>query len=112
MMSLIIPLLITCLTVVISTYLLPGVHVDGWLTVLIVTIVMTTINIVFKPILVLISLPLTILTLGLFLLVINTALVMLTDWLIPGFRVDSWWSALFFSLIVSVVSSALNRLAK
>lgn len=109
-MSIIISFLITCLTMVVSTKLLPGIHVDNWTTIVLVSLVFSVINVVLKPILVIISLPLTILTLGLFLLVVNAALIMLTATIVPGFSVDGWLTAIMLGVIISVVNSILQRL--
>jgi putative membrane protein len=109
-MKLLLHLQISSLAVFVAASILPGIHIDNWLTIVLVAIVLGIVNSALKPILVIISLPVTILTLGLFLLVINALLVFLTAWLIPGFAVDGWLSAILFSLIVSLVSSVLQSL--
>jgi putative membrane protein len=112
-MGFIIKILVTALAVFVADYFLAGVHInDDIKTVVIVALVLALLNTFIKPILVLLTIPVTVLTLGLFLLVINALMVIWADKLIDGFRVDGWWSALLFSLIVSLVSAILNGLAK
>lgn len=110
-MRLLIRLLANALAVFIAAYVLPGVAVDGPLTALIVAVVLGVVNTFLKPILVILTLPITFVTLGLFLLVINGALVLLVGELVPGFVVDGFLWALLFSLVVSLVGSFLNALA-
>lgn len=112
-MGFILKLLVTALAVFVADYFLDGVHInDDVKTVIIVAIVLALLNTFVKPILVLLTIPVTIITLGLFLLVINALMVLWADSLIGGFEVDGWWSALLFSLIVSIVSAILNGLAR
>jgi putative membrane protein len=110
-MRILIRLLVNALAVFVAAYVLPGVIVDGPLTALIVAVVLGVVNTFLKPILVVLTLPITFVTLGLFLLVINGALVLLVDELVPGFVVDGFLWALLFSLVVSLVGSFLNALA-
>jgi len=98
----IINLLITAVAVVIAAYVLPGIHVDGFMTAIIVAIALAILNAFVKPVLTVLTIPITILTIGLFLLVINAAMVSLAGWMVSGFNVDGFWSALFFSIIVSI----------
>ena len=83
---------------------------DDIKTVVIVALVLALLNTFLKPILVMLTIPITIITLGLFLLVINILIVFLADYLIGGFSVDGWLSALLFSLIVSVISYILDAI--
>ncbi len=110
-MQFLINLLLSGLAVVISAYILPGVHVDGFVTALIVAVVLGIVNAILKPILVILTLPITILTLGLFTLVINAILVLLVSSIVPGFRVDGFVWAFIFSIILSIVNSFLNQLS-
>lgn len=107
-MGLIVRLLINAVVVYLVASFLPGVSVDGFTTALIVAVVLALLNTFVKPILQLLSLPITILTLGLFLLVINVLIIKMTDYLVDGFTVDNWLIALIFSFIVSLVSGALG----
>lgn len=112
LMNLIIYLFINGLAVFLASYILPGVHVDSFLTALIVAIVFAILNLIVKPILTLLTLPITIFTLGLFLLVINVIIVFITDKLIDGFSVDNWIWALLFGFIVTIFSSFLSSFTK
>lgn len=111
-MRVVINLLFSVLAVVVSAYVLPGVRVDSWVTALVVAVVLGVMNSVAKPILVILTLPITILTLGIFYFVINAALVLLVSAIVPGFKVDGFFWALLFSLVLSLVSGFLNSLAK
>jgi putative membrane protein len=106
-MKLIIRILLTALAVVLIAKFLPGVSVESYLTAIIVAVVLAILNLIVKPILVILTLPVTILTLGLFLLVINAIIILLADSFISGFGVDGFWIALIFSLLLSVFQSIL-----
>lgn len=107
-MNLLIRLVISTLAILVASNVLDGVYVADLTTALIVAVVLGILNTLIKPILVLLTLPITIVTLGLFYLVINVLMVYLAANLVGGFSVDSFLSALFFSLIVSLVSSVLG----
>jgi len=111
-MKLVIKLLIATLAVFLSAYLIPGVSVDGFQTAFIVAIVLGVLNVFLKPLLVILTLPVTILTLGLFSFVINIALIYLAAYVVPGFEITGILAALLFGLLVSLISSFLNLLAK
>lgn len=111
-MHLIFRLVLTALLVLLISYFLPGVHVDGFVTALIVSVVLALLNLFVKPILVLFTLPVTIITLGLFLLVINALVIMLCDYIVGGFDVASFITALLFSVILSVFQSVLFSFTK
>ena len=112
-MGFILKVLVTALAVFVADYFLDGVHInDDVKTVIIVALVLALLNTFIKPILILLTIPVTIATLGLFLLVINALMVLWADRLIGGFEVEGWWAALLFSLIVSFVSAILNGLAR
>jgi len=91
---------------------LPNVSVDSYFTAVIVAIVLSLLNFIVKPILVILTLPVTILTLGLFLLIINAIIILLADNLIEGFSVDGIWWALLFSLLLSFLQSILFSILK
>lgn len=111
-MGFIIKVLITALAVFVADYFLDGVHInDDVKTVIIVALVLALLNTIVKPILILLTIPITIVTLGLFLLVINALMVKWAAALVNGFTVNGWWDALLFSLIVSLVSYILNAIA-
>jgi len=107
-MKFILNILIGTLAVLVTTYILPGVVIEPWTTAVVVAIVLGALNTFLKPILVFFTLPLNILTLGLFTLIINTAIVMLTSSLVPGFTVASFLDALLFSLVLSLVNYFLT----
>lgn len=104
-------LLVSALAVILSAYILPGVKVDGFATAVVVAVVLGVANMFIKPILILLTLPLTILSLGLFTFVINAVLVLLVSNLVSGFKVEGFLSALLFSLVLSIVGAFLHSLA-
>lgn len=109
-MNFIIKLIASTLGILLVAYLLPGVDVDNIVSALIVSVVLAFMNSIVKPILVLFTLPVTILTLGLFLLVINAAIILIVDRLVDGFTVASFWYALLFSIVLSITNSILYSL--
>lgn len=106
-MKLLIRLLVTAVVVVLLANIMPGVEVANFLTAIIVAVVLALLNLVVKPILVLFTLPVTILTFGLFLFVINALIILLCGYLIDGFDVLGFWYALFFSVFLSIIQSIL-----
>ncbi|WP_431158888.1 phage holin family protein [Winogradskyella poriferorum] len=111
-MNLIIRLLLNALAVFILAYVLDGVTVNGYIGALIVAIVLGVLNLLVKPLLILLTLPVTIMTLGLFLLVINALIILLADKLIDGFAVSSFWTALLFSVLLCILQSVLYSIFK
>jgi putative membrane protein len=111
MVAFLLKLLIAAAAVLISAYLLPGVYVDSFLTAIIVAAVLAIFNAILKPILIILTIPITILTLGLFLLVINAIIILITDSLISGFTVNGFWWALIFSLILSIITYVFDSIA-
>ncbi len=111
-MKLIIRILLSALAVVLLANILPGVGVDSFTTAIIVAILLSLLNFIVKPILVILTLPVTILTFGLFLLFINAIIIVLADRLIDGFHVNGIWWALLFSLLLSFLQSLLFSLLK
>jgi putative membrane protein len=107
-MGFLIRLFISTAAVIVSAYLLPGVAVDSFLSAFIAAIIISVLNVLLKPILVILTIPFTIMTLGLFLLVINAILIMLASSLVDGFTVDGFWYALLFSIVLSIVNSLLG----
>ena len=112
MIQFLIKTMVTAVAVLIASYMLSGVSVDSTLTAVLVAIVLGLLNSFIKPILIILTIPITIFTLGLFLLVINILIVKWASDIVPGFRVDGWFWALLFSLIVSFVTSILDGLIK
>ncbi|MEA1784712.1 phage holin family protein [Arenibacter sp. GZD96] len=111
-MNLILRVLLSAIAVVILSYLLPGVAVDSYLSAIIVAVVLSVLNFLVKPILVILTLPVTILTLGLFLLIVNAIIILLADNLVSGFQVNGIWWALIFSVLLSFLQSILFSLLK
>jgi len=110
--SFLIRLLITALAIILTSYLLPGVHVESFLSAIILSLLMALLNVTLKPILVIITIPVTFLTLGLFLLVINALMVLLADAILPGFIVDGFWWAVAFSIVLWIINSILRGIVK
>lgn len=111
-MNFLIRILVSALVAFGLSYILSGVHIDTFVTALIVAVVLAVLNALVKPILVILTLPITIVTLGLFLFVINALIILLCDKLIAGFDVDGFWWALLFSILLSIVSSILYSAGK
>lgn len=109
-MSFIIRILITAVIVVLLSYLLPGVGVTGFGAAIIVAVVLALLNAILKPILVVLTIPITIVTLGLFLLVINACIILLADAFVDGFSVSGFWIALLFSILLSFCQSIANSM--
>jgi putative membrane protein len=108
----IIRFLLSGLAVMLTGYLLPGVSVEHYGYALLVAIVLSLANLIVKPILIILTIPITIVTFGLFLLVINAVIILLVDTLIPtGFEVAGFWWALAFSLILSIFNSLFADLS-
>ncbi len=100
--------IVTGLSVLVASFFLSGVTVHNPITALWVAIVLGLLNNFIKPLLVLLTIPITVFTFGLFLLFINVLIVKWTSQIVSGFWVRDWWSALLFSFIVSMVTSMLN----
>lgn len=111
-MKFIIKLLLSGLAVVITSYILPGVQVESYFTAIVVAAILGLLNVLVRPILVLLTIPITVFTLGLFLLVINAVIILIADYFITGFIVDSFWWALFFSIILAIVNSIFEELSR
>lgn len=109
-MGIIIRILVTALAALLTQYILPGVSIADFKTALLVAIVLGLLNLIVKPVLVILTLPVTVLTLGLFLLVINALIVMWASSLVKGFKVENFWWALLFSVVLSVISSVMLSL--
>ncbi|MBS3737624.1 phage holin family protein [Mesohalobacter halotolerans] len=105
-------ILLSAIAVVVLANILPGIKVSGFLTAIVVAAVLILLNLFVKPILIVFTLPVTIVTFGLFLLVINALIILLCDALVGGFDVSGFWSALFFSILLSIFQSFLFALSK
>lgn len=102
-------LIVNSLAVFVADWLLPGVHIEGFLTAILVAIVLGLLNTTLKPLLILITIPITVLTLGLFLLLINAIIIGIADYWIDGLSVRSTWTAILFSFLISTISSMMYR---
>lgn len=100
------------MAILIAAYLLPGVVVAGFVPALVLAVVLGAINAFIKPILVVLTLPVTVLTFGLFLFVINAVLIMLASFIVPGFSVDGFWWALLFAIVLTLVNAVFDQLGK
>ena len=93
-----------------ASYFMPEVKVDGPVTAIIVVLVLTVLNILVKPVLILLTIPVTLVTLGFFLLIINTIIVLIADALIDGFYIDGFFWSFVFALILSLVNYLTDKI--
>ncbi len=107
-MPFLLKVLITAVSAVIAAYILPGVELTGFFAALIFAFILALLNAILKPILVLLTIPVTVLTLGLFLLVINALMILIAGWFVAGFYVEGFWFALLFSIVLSIISAILG----
>ena len=105
-------ILVSSFAVVITQYLLPGVSTDSFLTAVIVAFVLALLNAFLKPVIVLLTIPVTVFTFGLFLIVINAFMVLIAAHFVDGFHVGGFWDAFFFSIILSLVTFLLEKINK
>lgn len=103
-MGILITWIASALVIIIAAYLLPGVHIANFWTALLLALVLGILNVFVKPLLVLLTLPITILTMGLFLVVINALLILLASTIVPGFTIDGFWWALVYGLLISLIN--------
>jgi putative membrane protein len=99
---------VTMVAVVVAAGVVPGIHSDGWLPLMITALFLGIANALVRPVVLLLSLPFILVTLGLFILVVNALLLWGVSGVVPGFRIDGFWSAFFGALVVSVVSWAVS----
>ncbi len=100
--------ILNVIAVLTAAYLLPGVYLEGFWSALVLAVVLGLLNATVRPILIFLTLPATIVTVGLFLLVINALMILIADWLLSGFAVEGFWWALLFSLVLWLVNSFLK----
>ncbi|MDA7744820.1 phage holin family protein [bacterium] len=108
----ILQLLIDAVAIVAAAYLLPGVDVKSFWIAILVAFSLSILNSIVKPIMVILTIPATILSLGLFLFVINALIILLADWVVDDFVVQGFWYALLFSLVLTFFKSILNSILK
>ncbi|MFH1186885.1 MAG: phage holin family protein [Candidatus Levyibacteriota bacterium] len=111
-MKILINWIISSLAILATAYLLSGIQIADFLTAFVLAVVLGIINAVLKPIFVILTLPINILSLGLFTLIINASLILLAAKIVPGFYVDGFWWALLFSIVLSIINSFLNTATK
>jgi putative membrane protein len=104
--------LVTTVAVAVAVQLVPGIHSAGWASLLCMALVLGIINAIIRPVLLLLSLPFILVTLGFFILVVNALLFWLAGELVPGFRVDGFWNAFFGSIIVSLTNWAMSSVIR
>lgn len=107
-MPIILSFLERVLAVIAAAYLLPGITVDGFWNVVLLALVLGLLNGLVKPLLFIITLPLNILTLGLFNIVINTVIILMADYLLVGFNVAGWFNAFLFVIVLWVVDTVFH----
>lgn len=111
-MGLLISLLLNTLALIITAYIVPGFKVDTFTSALLAAIVLGVINTFIKPVLLLLTLPLTIITLGLFIFIVNAIVLRITTLFVPGFMVDGWMPAILGAIVLSIASTILSTLVK
>lgn len=111
-MKFILKILLSAAAVLLIANFLGGVYVENYTVAIIVALILGFLFAFLKPVLVILTLPITIVTLGFFLLVINTIIILLADKLVAGFGVDGFWTAMIFSILLSIVQSFLHSLVK
>ena len=111
-MSFVLRLFFTWLAVIIGSYILPGIHITDYISALIFAAVLALLNTFLKPLLVIFTIPITIITLCLFLLVINACIILIVDYFVDGIKVDSFWWAIGFSLLISIIVALFESFDK
>ncbi|HSZ85099.1 MAG TPA: phage holin family protein [Puia sp.] len=106
-MAFIIRIIVSAIVAFGLSYILKGVHINQFTTALLLAVVLAVLNAIVKPILIILTLPITIITFGLFLFVINAIIILLASDIIKGFSVDGFWWALIFSFLLSIITSVL-----
>jgi len=111
-MRIILHLIIAALAVYFASYLIPGVTVDSYWIAIIVALVLGILNAFLRPVLNLLTLPINILTLGLFSIVINAIIILLVDGIVGGFAVNGFWNAVLFSIVLWIINSFFSLLGE
>ncbi len=104
--------LVSTIAILVTAYILPGIEVAGFGAAFVTALVLGLVNAILRPVLFILTLPINIVSLGLFTLVINAFLILLTDKIVPGFSVSSFWWAVLFSIVLFLVNGTLHGLAK
>ncbi|MDP9194105.1 MAG: phage holin family protein [Acidobacteriota bacterium] len=111
-MSLIIRWVLNTLALFLVVKIVPGFHYEGWVSLAIAAAVLGLLNAIVRPILFVLTLPITVVTVGLFLLILNAIMLELTAWLVPGFDIDGFWWAVVGALVLSIISLVTSRIGK
>ena len=111
-MNIIARIIVTSFALLLVAEFLPGIRIDGLVPAILAAVVLGILNAIVRPILVILTLPITVLTLGLFIFVINAFLFLFVASFIDGFHVAGFWTALFGSVLVSIVSAIVNKFLK
>ena len=111
-MGLIIRWILNTLALFVVAYVVPNISYDDWISLAIAAAVLGLLNAIVRPILYVITLPITILTLGLFIVVLNAIMLKLTDALVPGFHVEGFWAAILGTLLLSIISLVTNKIGR
>ena len=111
-MNFLVKLFLSAIAIMLTSYLLPGVEVSEFFSDVLFAALLALLNATVKPLLIIFTLPLTVFTLGLFLMVINAVVILIADDFIPGVEVDGFWWALIFSLILTIITSILEGMTK
>lgn len=111
-MRMILNLVITALVLLLVAYVIPGFFISGFGIALLIALVLGLINITIKPIILLITLPVNIITLGLFSFVINALMLGLAAWVVPGFEINSFWSALGAAILLAILTPLIQGVAE
>jgi len=104
--------IITTIAIIASSYIVPGVEISGIWTAIWLAVILGLINIIIKPIIIILTLPINIITLGLFTFFINAFIILFASSIVKGFDVHGFWRAMLFSIILLIVSYILNKLIK
>ncbi len=111
-MSLIIRWILNTVALFVVVKLVPHFHCDSWVTLAIAALVLGLLNAIVRPILFVLTLPITVLTLGIFLIVLNAIMLELTAWLVRGFRIDGFGWAIVGAIVLSLVSLVTDRIGR
>lgn len=103
---------VSAIAILITAYILPGVYISSLLTAFVLAVILGVINLTLRPVLVMLTLPITVMTLGFFILIINGLLIMLAGYIVPGFSVANFWWAFLFGIVLAIVSSVLQILER
>jgi putative membrane protein len=103
-------MLLNGIAIFVAAWLIPGLELSGSVPALVAGVILALVNALVRPVLIILTLPFTLVTLGLFIFVVNAVCLALTAWLVPGFAIGGFWAAFFGALVVSVVSWMLNGL--